>query len=95
MIERTETVGTVDDLEPILRELGYTHVETMAGPIDLAMFDPYGKRRIGAINLRGNGWGPEHVWRGRLAYVDGKAYLTDARTPAPDSPFLSGFFPLV
>ena len=86
--------GTLDELEPGLRAAGYTHVETMGGRIDLSTFDPYGMRRVGSVNIQSERWA-DHVWRGRLAYVDGRPYLTDARTPAPDSPFLSGFFPLV
>ena len=67
-LTRTEHTGTLDELEPVLRSLGFTGVRTMGGPIDLAEFDPYGMRRPGSINLQGRWAQPERAVRLTLAY---------------------------
>lgn len=90
-ITRTTHIGTIDELEPVLRSLGFTAAITMAGPVDLATWDPYGARRVGSINIQSERWA-HHVYRGCLAYVDGKPYIVDAKEPEP--PFLGGMFPL-
>lgn len=88
----TPVAGTLDDMEPGLRALGFTGVETMGGVIDLAAFDPYGMRRVGSVNIQTEKWA-HHIYRGRLVYINGKPYLSDEKHPAP--PFLGGLFPLV
>lgn len=90
--DETFPVGTLDELEPALRAAGFVGVETMAGTLDLAAFDPYGMRRIGSVNIKTERWAA-HIWRGRLAYVGEVAYLTDATPATP--PFINGMFPLV
>jgi hypothetical protein len=84
--------GTMDELEPALRSLGYTGVLTMAGPIDLAAIDPYGMRRVGSVNIQSEKWA-HHVYRGRFVEKDGKAYLVDAKQAEP--PFMTGLFELI
>lgn len=95
IVERTDIIGTLDELEPILRDRGYTAVRTMAGSIDLAQFDPYGMRRPGSINLQGRWALPERAVRLALAFIDGRPYLADAQPPAAGSPFVGGLFPLI
>lgn len=85
-------VGTMDELEPILRARGYTAVRTMAGPIDLAAFDPYGMRRVGSVNIQTERWA-SHVWRGCFATYEGRPYLTEAKVAS--NGFLNGMFPLI
>ena len=91
-ITLTELTGTLDELEPQLRDRGYVAVRTMAGPQDLATFDPYGMRRIGSPNIQSEKWA-HHVYRGRLAFVGTTAYLADAERPSPG--FYGGLFPLL
>lgn len=84
--------GTMDEMEPLLRQRGFTAVQTMGGNLDLADFDPYGMRRVGSINIRSEKWA-HHVYRGVLA-TDGQTwYLADAKLA--EAPFLNGLFPLV
>ena len=90
-----EISGTLDELEPILRQLGFTHARTLAGAIDLATFDPYGARRPGSVNLRGSWADPARSWRGMFALAGGKAYLADAKEPELGSPFVGGLFELL
>lgn len=92
-IEDTGITGTLDELEPILRSRGYSKVITMAGPIDLSTFDPYGMRRAGSVNLRGKWADDKHAYRGMLAYVDGRPYLADLPLNL-GAPFVRGLFPL-
>lgn len=87
-----EITGTLDDMEPALRALGYTAIQMMAGPVDLAIADPYGMRRLGSVNIQSERWA-HHIWRGRLIVVNGTPYLTDAKSAEP--PFLNGLFPLL
>jgi len=84
--------GTLDELEPILRSQGFTAIQTMAGSIDLAAFDPYGMRRVGSVNIKTERWA-HHVYRGTLAYVGETPYLADAKRPT--APFVGGMFPLL
>jgi hypothetical protein len=93
MITFDETVtGTLDQLEPELRARGYVAVRTMAGPIDLAVFDPYGMRKVGSVNIKSERWA-HHIYRGTLADVNGRPYLADAKRPEP--PFVGGLFELL
>ncbi len=84
--------GTLDEMEPLLRDAGFTGVQTMAGVIDLSEMDPYGMRRVGSVNIQTEKWA-HHVYRGKLVYIEGAPYLADEKTPTP--PFLGGLFPLV
>jgi len=65
----------------------------MAGPLDLATFDPYGMRRPGSVNLQGRWALPEKAVRLCLAYWGDKPYLADAKPPSEG--FLGGLFPLL
>lgn len=56
------------------------------------MFDPYGMRRIGSVNIQSEEWA-HHVYRGRFAEIDGTPYLADAKRPEPG--FYGGLFPLL
>ena len=91
-VRLTELTGTLDELEPQLRAMGFSAVQTMAGPIDLAVFDPYGMRRLGSVNIQTDRW-THHIYRGCLAYVGDVPYIADAKRPAPG--FYGGLFPLV
>lgn len=84
--------GTLDDLEPKLRALGFTAVRMMSGPVDLAQADPYGMRRVGSPNIPTAQWA-HHVWQGRYVEIDGRPYLTDVEAASP--PFVNGLFPLL
>jgi hypothetical protein len=90
--DNTIPIGNLDELEPILRAMGFTAVRTMAGRIDLTAFDPYGMRRLGSVNIKTERWA-HHVYRGQLAYVGETAYLADAKRPDP--PFVGGLFELL
>lgn len=89
---RTALTGTLDELEPELRARGYTAVRTMGGPLDLSVFDPYGMRRLGSVNIQSARWA-HHIYRGTLAFMGGKAYLVDATIAEP--PFVNGAFELL
>lgn len=90
--------GTLDSIEPALRARGYVAVRTMAGPIDLSTFDPYGMRRLGSVNIQSEKW-IGSIYHGILATVDGKPYLADATEEGEprraESPFVCGLFPLL
>lgn len=88
----TEITGTLDEMEPKLREAGFTAVQTYGGRMDLADFDPYGMRRVGSINIKTEKWA-HHVWRGKFVQINDKPYLTDAKEP--EGPFCAGLFPLL
>lgn len=91
-VELTGLTGTLDEMEPLLRARGFVAVRTMAGPIDLAAFDPYGMRRIGSVNIQSERWA-HHIYKGRLAFIEDRPYLADAERPSPG--FLGGLFPLL
>lgn len=84
--------GTLDEMEPALRALGFTAIRMMSGAVDLADADPYGMRRIGSVNIQSERWA-HHIWRGRYVEIAGVPYLTDADQAAPG--FVNGLFPLV
>lgn len=89
--------GTLDELEPGLRALGFTALQMMSGPIDLAEADPYGARRVGSVNIQTERWA-HHVWRALYVEIDGRPYLTDAKMvtdPPLSEPFGFGLFPLI
>lgn len=91
MLTKDRTMaGTVDELAPRLRALGWAGVQTMAGPVMFDDFDPYGAGRVGSVNLRP---GKDEPVRLCLATTeDGRAWLADLADPQP--PFLGGLFPL-
>lgn len=91
-LTRTELTGTMDELEPALRARGFVAVQTMAGPIDLSTFDPYGMRRSDSPNIRGV-W-LNSIFRGCLAYAGDVAYLA-GKEPENGSAFVGGLFPLL
>ena len=84
--------GTLDEMEPQLRALGFNSVETLGGAVGLGDFDPYGMRRVGSVNIQSERWA-HHIYRGRLVYKDGKAYLLDEKEAV--APFVAGCFPLI
>jgi hypothetical protein len=84
-------IGTLDEIEPKLRALGFSGVQTMAGVIALDAFHPYGNRNETSVNYRST----SPVYRGVLEYCGEQAYLCDAYRGPGDSPFLRGMFPLV
>lgn len=89
---------TLDELEPALRAKGFTALQMMSGPIDLADVDPYGARRVGSVNIQSERWA-HHVWRARYVEINGRPYLTDAKRVDPPLTgsqfFVYGLFPLV
>jgi hypothetical protein len=84
--------GTLDAIEPALRARGFTALRMMSGPVDLAMADPYGMRRVGSVNIPTDKWA-HHVWQAEYIEIDGRPYLTDAEPATP--PFVNGLFPLI
>lgn len=84
----TTPIGTLDELEPILRARGFSHVRTMAGPMDLAEFNPYGIRRPRVFASF-----TDRAWVGTILEIEGETYLADAREAS--APFLRGLFPLL
>ncbi len=91
-LTRTDLIGTLDELEPILRSRGFVAVRTMAGPIDLSAFDPYGMRRIGSVNIQSEKWA-DHVFKGCLAFYQDRPYLAGLKVATGG--FVDGLFPLL
>lgn len=94
LIRHPEISGTLDEMEPRLRALGFTGLRMSSGVADLAVADPYGMRHIGSVNIHGEK-DAHHVWRGVLAQASrtGRWYLTDQREAT--SPLINGLFELV
>lgn len=93
MLTFDETItGTLDEMQPLLEERGYHAALTMAGPIPLSDLDPYGMRRLGSVNIRTEQWA-SHIYRGVLAFDEGKAFLADAKRPTGN--FVGGLYELV
>lgn len=94
----TDITGTLDEMEPALRALGFTALQMMSGPIDLAVVDPYGMRRLGSVNIQSERWA-HHIWQGRYVEINGRPYLTDAKRADPaltgSQFFVNGLFPLL
>lgn len=93
MTTHDDVAGTLAEMLPQLRALGFVGVRTMGGPIPFETFDPYGLGRAGSVNWRK----PGDEWRGALAEdAAGRWYLVDVpKDGRPVAfPFVLGAFPL-
>ena len=93
MTKHEDVAGTLAEMLPQLRALGFVGVRTMGGHIPFETFDPYGLSGPGGKNWRK----AEDTWRGVLAEdAAGRWYLLDVPKDGRPVvfPFVLGAFPL-